>query len=397
LSIAVPLFSRPIKLGVVASEFFDPALGQTGGFGWAAKRLATLFGIRPDLGVEVVFLSAQHWSRAGESTLQTEGTRVLVQQGLKYRHRALRAAWREKIDVLLTIDYRWTYDAWLWALPRTPVIVWSRDPRTPQDVAHVQTLRIPGRPDVVPAGIAPQDCTPLGKVVRRSRLLGRRIVIASKMPHIAAKSLETYGVEPSEFVLPNPDLFDYGSVPIVKSARPRVLFLGRLDPIKRPWLFIELARAFPDVEFMILGRAHFDGAGGWTPDSVPENLRLIGQVTGRAKLEMLAAAWALVSTSIHEDSPVSCLEALACETPVLGCTDWGDVVQRFGIFVGRYDGDGMAGLPALAEGLDRLLGDRALRERLGRAGRAWVEQEHNTGRFLAEFSRICHQLRVGRP
>ena len=36
-----------------------------------------------------------------------------------------------------------------------------------------------------------------------------------------------------------------------------------LDPIKRPWLFAEIAKHFPDVEFLFLGQSHFRGEGAW--------------------------------------------------------------------------------------------------------------------------------------
>ncbi|WP_340106945.1 hypothetical protein [Rhodohalobacter sp. 8-1] len=37
-----------LKVGIVANEFFDPAIGRVGGFGWAAKKqLMYLVSIRP--------------------------------------------------------------------------------------------------------------------------------------------------------------------------------------------------------------------------------------------------------------------------------------------------------------------------------------------------------------
>jgi glycosyltransferase involved in cell wall biosynthesis len=390
----MPLFERRITVGVAANEFFDPALGQTGGFGWAARRLGSLFRDDPSLGVDVVFLSGQHWSKRGETVIQTNGIPLLVQQGLKYRYRALSAAWRQKIDILLTIDYRSTYDYWLWTLPRTPVIVWSRDPRSDEDIARVQTLRIPGRESELPLGIGTMDCTGLGRLARRSRLLGRRVIVADKMPHTAAKAPGTYDLPPSAYVLPNPDLFEYGSVPIRKAERPLAIFVGRLDPIKRPWLFFELARRMPHVEFVVLGRAHYDGPGSWQPDDPPTNLRMLGQMDGARKLELLASAWVLVNTSIHEETPVSVLEGFACEVPVLSCTDWGDLAARFGVFAGRFGGTGLDALPALEAGMQKLLGDHEARLTLGRSARNWVEGYHNTERFLAAFRVLCRDAGV---
>ena len=48
---------------------------------------------------------------------------------------------RARPDVLLSIDYRPSYDTTFKALPRTPMIVWVRDRAPPEDVAAV------GRPD----------------------------------------------------------------------------------------------------------------------------------------------------------------------------------------------------------------------------------------------------------
>lgn len=42
---------RPITLGLVANEFFDPGVGRLGGFGWAVSRVARLFA--DDLGLAV--------------------------------------------------------------------------------------------------------------------------------------------------------------------------------------------------------------------------------------------------------------------------------------------------------------------------------------------------------
>ncbi len=36
-----------LKVGVVASEFFDPKRGRIGGFGWAASRVAKIFNESP--------------------------------------------------------------------------------------------------------------------------------------------------------------------------------------------------------------------------------------------------------------------------------------------------------------------------------------------------------------
>jgi glycosyltransferase involved in cell wall biosynthesis len=393
---ATPLFSRPITLGVIANEFLDadPSLGGAGGFGWASRQIAKVFSSRPTLGVQVVFLHVGVCATRNRDVVESDGIQVYLRQGGRTWYRAPLVGYRERIDVLLSIDYRPNYDTWFWAMPRTPVIVWSRDPRTEEDVQRINSLRVPGHEAVAPQGIRKIDCTGLARVVRFSKRLRRRVIVANKMPHLRHKTPETYGLPPSDHELPNPDVTDYSAPLEPKSDRPRVVYLGRLDPIKRPWLFIELARHFPGVDFLVMGQPFFAGSGAWQPENLPDNVQLLGHVRGQQKIDILASAWALVNTSIHEESPVSVLEALACETPVLSCTDWGEIATRFGVFVGRFDGAGMDAVPALASGLSRLLNNERERRDLGRLGAEWVRSQHNTDRFIGAFRTLCHELRV---
>jgi glycosyltransferase involved in cell wall biosynthesis len=107
------------------------------------------------------------------------------------------------------------------------------------------------------------------------------------------------------------------------------------------------------------------------------------------KIDLLSSAWALVNTSIHEALATSFLEALACETPLLACTDQENLVSRFGTFTGSWDGDGMDGIPRFESGLQQLLDNRNLRIRLGQQGREWVQRTHNGTNFLRAFNSLC--------
>jgi glycosyltransferase involved in cell wall biosynthesis len=378
---------RKLKLGVVANEFFDVSQGRVGGFGWAARQVARCFRERPELGVDVLFLSRKR-DTTSPPELVAHGTRLIARRrdGLDYGRRILSGG----VDLLLAIDYRPSYRALLWLLPFTPVVVWVRDPRTPDDMAKVSTIRVPGEEEALPRGLEPIDCTSLGGVVRSSRWLRRSVLFATPAPSLAEKVPETYGVRASDVAF-LPNIIDLEPGEIRKGERPTVVFLARLDPYKRPWLFAELARRFPEVEFLFLGQACVRGRGAWTPRALPPNVRLLGHVGDEEKARLLAAAWVLVNTSLHEGLAVSLLEALACETPLLASVDPEGVVSRFGIHVGRFEGSGLDALPRFAEGLDRLLGDAALRARLGREGRRWVRETHSPPRFVAAFDDLLHR------
>lgn len=381
---------RRIKLGVVANEFFDLSLGKMSGFGWAARQLARLFRAEPELGVELVFLSRKRDEKApGE--LAVHETRLIPRR--KQRLDYARRVRSERIDLLLCIDYRPGYRGLLRLLPRTPMLVWARDPRTPQDLARIATLRIPGQEDTRPQGITSIDCTSLAGVVRASRWVRRPVLFATPAASLAEKIPAAYGVDPPRVaLLPNPLEPDPGEPE--KSVQPTVVFLGRRDPIKRPWLFVELARRFPQARFLLLGQAHVRGAGAWQPQTLPANVQLLGHVDGEQKRRILAPAWVLVNTSIHEGLAVSFLEALACEVPLLACVDPERVVSRFGICAGRVDADGLAALPSLERGLGRLLDNGALRAQLGREGRRWVCETHTRERFSVAFGEILRRARL---
>jgi glycosyltransferase involved in cell wall biosynthesis len=381
---------KRIKVGIVANEFFGREVGGFGGFGWAARQVARLFNGHPEHGFEAVFLNRTLPREAGGRLAHAQDTPLITRdRGRLLDIASVRAV---RPDLLLLIDYRPAFRFFAGALAWTPIIVWVRDPRTPQDVRKVDTLRIPGEESAHPQGIGGIDCTSLGKIVRASRLLARPVLFATHAQHLAVKVPDTYGVTPPEvFTLPNP--LDLNPGDVSKSERPRVIFLGRRDPIKRPWLFTELAGRFPEVEFLVMGHNHFEGEGAWRPEGLPPNVRLLGHLDGEEKLRELSSAWALVNTSIHEAMGVSILEALACETPIVSCQNPGDVVARFGAYVGRWDGDGLASLPPFEEALCRLLSDAETRARLGREGRAWVTETHNPKRFLDVFRSLC--ARVG--
>ncbi|MCA1641479.1 MAG: glycosyltransferase family 4 protein [Acidobacteria bacterium] len=373
---------RRIKLGVVANEFFDLRLGRMGGFGWAARQVARCLKEDPSLGVEVVFLTnASDVGNGRHETTVHETRLVSFNRGRLDNLRRLRA---ERLDLLLGIDYRPNYRFFYHALPRTPIITWVRAPRTPEDMAGVKSLCFPEPGAAPPGGVEPIDCTSLARVVQLSRLVSRPVLFATPAPHLADKCEGAYGVKKSElFFLPN--IIDLHPVAEEKSARPRVVFLGRLDPNKRPWLFVELARQFPHVEFLFLGQAHFESGVARGGEGTPPNVRFMGHVGEAEKARALSSAWALVNTSLHEGLAVSFLEALACETPILSCQNPGGVVSRFGFHAGEFGGAGLEAVPRLAEGLRRLLDDGELRLRLGREGRSWVRETHSRARFVRAF------------
>lgn len=236
---------RRMKIGIVANEFFDLSIGRMGGFGWAARQAAATLRSYPGGGFEPVFFAGEIRAQPGEPDAVAHGTRLILRRADEAEH--ARRIHAEAPDLLLSIDHRPLYEPIFRLAPRAPIVVWVRDPRTPEDVRRIRTLRIPGAEDETPAGIVTPDCSSLGRIVAESAAAGRPVAFATPAPPLLAKIPSVYGVPATDGTF-LPNVMDVSPGEVEKSERPSVVFLGRLDPIKRPWLFIELARQ--------IGRAH---------------------------------------------------------------------------------------------------------------------------------------------
>lgn len=165
-------------------------------------------------------------------------------------------------------------------------------------------------------------------------------------------------------------------------ATKTILFAGRLDPVKRPLLLVDIAselaklRGGPDFRVLVAGdgpeneslrlRIHRAGL-----DSV---FQLLGQVSDVPAL--LASADVLVLPSQEEGIPLIVLEAFAVARPVVssrvGAVE--EVVDSSnGILIETGHGEEQR----FAGALHQLFNNPAGRERMGRAGRKTVEEQYD--------------------
>lgn len=386
------IMNQKIKVGIVANEFFDPSLNRVGGFGWAARRAAEVFKERAIFASPILLSGEQLNLR--KRIINIDGVK-LIQKRKKWKMLDIIESKINNLDVILCVDYRPHYLYWMSVFSGTPVIIWVRDPRTPADVARIRTLRMPGREnEVITDGLPDWDYKSLSKYINYLNNPNRPIVLANKMAYMKGnKDSPTFDMPSSDFVLPNPNVCDYKKTKIDRNEKPTVLFLGRLDPVKRPWLYVELARSLPDVEFWMAGQRFVGGKRSWDLTDIPSNLKLHGNISGMEKAEVLSRSWLLVNTSIHEESAVSMLEALAYEMPVVSFIESDGISARFGKCLGYVEGSGMDALDDLKNAVTELLNDHDRRIRLGKEGRNWVESEHNDDNFEKSFINIYTKIK----
>jgi glycosyltransferase involved in cell wall biosynthesis len=163
-----------------------------------------------------------------------------------------------------------------------------------------------------------------------------------------------------------------------RDAAPTVAFVGRLRRYKGvDWVF----RAFPRVlERLPQARLEVIGDGPWRAalqgaaarSRIDGAVEFCGFLPRAEKVSRMQRAWVVVQPSPKEGWGLTVVEAGACGTPVVAADSPGlrDSVRRdeTGLLVPYGDTD------ALAAALVRVLGDAALRDRLGRAGIAWASR-----------------------
>ena len=173
----------------------------------------------------------------------------------------------------------------------------------------------------------------------------------------------------------------------------RVLAVGRLDGHKGFEYLVDAARILRDrgvkFELDIIGGGHLKDALQRRIDGhgLGEQVTLLGPKTQEEVKEHYLSAKVVAVSSLWEGLPNVLMESLALGVPVV-TTDVAGIPELV-----RDGEEGLLVPPkdpaALAAGMARLLGDKALRKRLARQGRVAVEAEFgvqlNADRILAQF------------
>lgn len=167
----------------------------------------------------------------------------------------------------------------------------------------------------------------------------------------------------------------YGADPATVTARfdhdGYVLYFGRLSEEKGVETVIQVAKRLVDVLFKIVGTGPQEAKLHALAHGSP-NIEFIGFQNGEALQELIrGATCVLVPSRVHENFPLSALEALAVGKPVIASRVGGvpEVVEDrvTGLLVPPLD------LHAWVEAVMRLVYDEDLRIRLARAARLSVE------------------------
>lgn len=198
------------------------------------------------------------------------------------------------------------------------------------------------------------------------------------------KLRQKYGFSSDLDTLPTPVALRSDAV---KSPTPTVCFASRWDRRKRPQIFFDLAKQFPQVEFIAAGRSRDKAWERYlreTYSGVP-NLKLVGfvdQFRSSSLSDILASSWVLVNTAAREGLPTAFLEALAHKCAILSHVNPDDVASRFGYHAKDDD---------FTRGLSALLERNAWREK-GEVGYEYVHDNFELGSVIDKHMAVYQAL-----
>lgn len=348
----------------MATELF--AWGKYGGFGMCTRTIGRELAKR---GVKVSVVVPRGYGQRSVETL--DGMTVLSFK--LYEYPTTGALYRRcDADIYHSEEPSWGSRVAMKAMPTRKHVATSQNPKTKDDWKPVDRY-YPFRRRLFNRLF---DGT-LKETVKRMD------AVFSQARYTIPKVKELYRLEEDPLFLPNPV-----ELPLKrpkKADKPTVCFLGRFDGEKRPELFFDLARRFPEVQFLALGSAHnpsLDWRLRHAYGSVP-NLGLPGFVTGDRKDQVLNESWILVNTSVSECLPLSFLEAAAHGCAILSFSDPDGFASSFG-FHAAIEKDLDRGLRFLLED-DRwkLLGER---------GFSYVSETHEIGHVIDMHVSVYKQL-----
>ncbi|HDR1003658.1 TPA: glycosyltransferase, partial [Pasteurella multocida] len=167
-----------------------------------------------------------------------------------------------------------------------------------------------------------------------------------------------------------------------------IIFLGRIESVKRGWLFCEIAKKCPEYNFYMLGQTFSDVERN---SKIMEkyknihNLHFPGHVDGEEKNQYLKDAKILINTSIHEALPVSFLEALSYGTLLVSNQNPEDLTSQFGIHVGTVLGDGFEHVDKYVNAVKALMENDEHRKDLAQQGIKYIKEVHNLPRFIEQI------------
>jgi glycosyltransferase involved in cell wall biosynthesis len=162
--------------------------------------------------------------------------------------------------------------------------------------------------------------------------------------------------------------------------------MSRLDPRKRPELFLSLAEKFPKIEFHVAGKSRVpEYEVGLKQQYGSDNITYHGfvdQFKGTLHHDLMESSWILVNPAIREGLPNSFLEAAAHQTAILSYVNPDSFATEYGFHAARDN---------FEEGIVNLLdGDRWKTQAM--KGYDYVKETFSLEKAMNQHEEVYHKL-----
>lgn len=376
-------YNRPIRVGLIIDEFFGGANTAFGGYGFLARNHIAKYIPNADIQIDVLLGKGSKKFFAEEYSVDNVKLYRLPRRKW-FVHRWLK---KKNYDIYLSVELTFNYVLENELDKTKKLVLWIQDPRPTYEWEEINTVKL-----------FPETNYYNQKIydLVHNWYVNDRVKFISQGHFLNQKAIDLYQLEnsvPIEYV-PNPIDIDFNFDVSTYVKKNIIIFLGRLESVKRGWLFCEIAKRMPQYEFYVLGQTFREESKnneimkGYQNIA---NLHFTGHVEGSEKENFLKDAKLLVNTSIHEALPISFLEALSFGTLLVSNRNPEELTSKFGIHVGDVLGDGFDKVDLYVEGIEYLMKNEEERHLLAVQARKYIEQYHNVNDFTKKLRNILFQ------
>lgn len=369
-----------LKILVCVNEFFGAWNTAKGGYGFLARKLLPEALIRGGTTVHIC-LGRSKKLFCVESMQTEDGFKLIKLPKLRY----FAAKVVNKYDVIISIEAVVDYLFSLKSRLKRPIIFWIQDPRTKIDWKEISTVTL-----------ATEQCYWNDKtyyLVNICYKLGL-VKFVTQAYFLRKKAIDLYNLPKDTDIafLPNPLP---QNTELKEEKKENIIFLGRLDSVKRGWLFCEIAKRMPNYNFFVLGASTDNIEKEKNKillkyNNVP-NLHFLGHLDGEEKALQLSKAKILINTSIHEALPVSFLEAFSYGVTVISNQNPDGLVEKYGRYVGTSLGDGWDDVDKFIKEINYIMNHENERKKLAEAASEYVNTVHSFENFRNIFYKLVDE------
>ena len=375
--------NKKYKVALIIDEFFGGAGTAFGGYGFLARKYIAQY--IPDENIKIDVLLGRGHKKFTAQKFHVDD--VDLYQLPKKPFASKLWLKKQNYDIYLSIEL--TSD---WVLkhetnPHKKLILWIQDPRPKYEWEEIETVKLFKEYNYYNQEI--YDLVHLWAKQNRVKFISQGYFLNQK-----AKDLYKLDNHISIQYLPNPIKIDQQFDVTHSTKKNNILFLGRIESVKRGWLFCEIAKRLPEYNFYVLGQSFREkdkNASIMAKYKNISNLHFVGHVEGKEKEQYLKDAKILVNTSIHEALPISFLEALSYGVCLVSDRNPEDLTSKFGIWTGQINGDGFDKLDLYVNAIKKLMTDESLRRKQAISGRKYIEQIHNIDKFQNDLKSVIYQ------